>query len=696
MLRINKMMLFARTVCVIIAGVLVFSYPLGTVVLAESSETDSTAAPASETGPISPTGADSSSYVFNPDTRLWENDYYTWDPATKQTSPKTPQSYSYNPDTNMWDTTQWVWDAPSNKYVPNILSSTNDASPAIDMPVPAQESSITNTGPDSNNTISQTQNNNGAFDLFYNASISNNSTSRAQTGDAAVASNTFGGNSTSGDASTVVNIINLLQSNWDPQGSNLPLMFTSNINGDVTGDLILDPNAINTTGPGSTATIDSQRNNNLTVNYDANGVITNNITLEAISGDSIVEGNSEAGDAASGDARVVANVINMINSAINAGQSFIGNININGNFDGDILLPPNFIDQLIAYSGPGSTVDLSRSINNDIVANIDNSQTINNNTSLNAATGSATVAGNTVGGSATTGDATTKLNVLNLTGKQVIDANTLLVFVNVLGQWVGMLVNAPSGSNSAAFCGGDCQISSLVDNNINIDAKSKFNITNNLDLDSLSGNALVSHNTLGGNAVSGNASASANIANILGSDLKATDWLGILFINVNGFWNGSFGINTAAGNPTVGATGGMGGGTAPAVAKVFQFVPGQGASDKFTVAPLFGGSTSSGGGSAQSQPTVPIASNKTLLDAASGTSAENKTVRSGGIPLWLTTSITAAVTLAIFSLGAATELYDKLWAASVARASKGKTKKTHKKAPARKWLTSLSWKLPLF
>lgn len=677
MLRI-KPLLTARSLNLLVAAMLIVTYPLSAVAVAE----------AGETGPTSPTGADSSAYIYNEVTGLWENDYYTWNPQTHQTSPKTPQSYSYNPNTGMWDTTKWVWDAPSQKYVPNTVSTAN--STVVNDP------SITNAGPDSTNAINQVETNTGTFDLFYNSAISNDTTSTAKTGNASVTGNTLAGSGASGDATSIVNIINLLQSNWDPQGANSPLLFNANINGDVTGDLVLDPNLINTTGPGSSATIDSQRSNNLTINYDANGAITNNITLEAISGDSTVNGNTEAGNATTGDARVVANIINMINSAISAGKSFIGNLNINGNFNGDILLPPNFIDQLIAHSGPNSTVDLSQIVNNDLVANIDNTQTINNNTNLNAASGSADVTRNSAGGSATTGNAETRLNVLNLTGKQVIDGNTLLVFVNVLGQWVGMLVNAPTGSNNAAFCGGDCQISSLVDNNVNIDARSNNIITNNLDLDALSGNALISNNTKAGNARSGNASASANIANILGSDFKTTDWLGILFINVNGFWNGSFGIDTAAGTPASTTGGGMGGGTVPTVAKVFQFIPDP-SSDKFTLAPFFGGSSNGTGTNTTASVQASWAAGATDKSPSSQPATVATTNKKAGIPGWLPVVVAATVVLAILSLGAATELYDRLWAARVSRISiKKNSKKPQRIGTMRSWLANLSWKLPLF
>src|SRR4051812_2996027 len=37
-------------------------------------------------GPQSPAGADHGTYTYNEATGLWENDKYTWDPVTKQTS----------------------------------------------------------------------------------------------------------------------------------------------------------------------------------------------------------------------------------------------------------------------------------------------------------------------------------------------------------------------------------------------------------------------------------------------------------------------------------------------------------------------------------------------------------------------------------------------------------------------------------
>src|SRR3989344_1834306 len=129
----TKSIYSARLAALAIALIVLLSYPLGAIALAEGS------AP----GPSAPTGASASSYTYNPATGLWENDYYTWDPATNLAAPKTPQTYSYNPSTGMWDTTEWIWDAPSGKYIPNVITLANDPS-------------ITYAGPDSTNTIDQT------------------------------------------------------------------------------------------------------------------------------------------------------------------------------------------------------------------------------------------------------------------------------------------------------------------------------------------------------------------------------------------------------------------------------------------------------------------------------------------------------------------------------------------------------------
>ena len=547
--------------------------------VAPTTDTTSTAAPTTDPiqGPTSPTGADSTTYTYNEATGLWENDTYTWDPVTKQTAPKQEQSYSYNPATGQWDTTEWVYDAPSGTYIPNTVSvatppegaalDTSAGAPAGSSSDPTSTttktlspSSTSLTSP--NSSTSQPPKSTGLFDLFYNAAISNTLTSLAQSGDATVALNTLAGNALSGSASAIATVINLLQSSWNLLAGSFTT-FTQNLFGNFIGDLTLDP--------GSTQNTQTTLPDNLAVNSDANAAINNKITLEANSGNATVSQNTEAGNATSGDATAIANLINAINSSIAAGQSFVGMLNIFGSLDGDILIPPELTQTLLAANAVG-TLDTSKIENSSILGTFTNNQSITNNVSLDASSGGAAVSNNTSAGSATTGDASTNLTVLNLTGRQVIGKDALLVFVNVLGNWVGMIVNAPTGTTSAALGGGITGNSDLAMNTTSNQA-----ITNDISVGAHSGDALVDSNTKAGNATSGDAKAAVNLVNISGSQFSLSDWFGILFINVFGTWKGSFGINTIAGTipliPTQSTTATAANTPTVSAVQAFRFAP---------------------------------------------------------------------------------------------------------------------------
>lgn len=525
-----------------------------------------TSPPVSSTGPSKPTGADANTYTYNSGTGLWENQYYTWNPVTHQTAPKTPQSYSYNPSTGMWDTTKWVYDAPSGKYVPNVVST---ASPPVSA---LKTDNVATPSSNSTSTTNTDSKNSAIFDLFYNARISNSITQTAQSGDASVIGNTVAGNALTGNALDVANIINMLEASFGLQNAANLLTFTDNIDGDVVGDLYIDPNQLS---PSSIVTNNSNTQNNVTINAGGSGLINNDITLDATSGNATVASNTNAGDATSGNANAVANIVNMLNSAIAANQSFLGVININGNLDGDILLPPNFIDQLLASNAPHTTVNLSDLQSNNLTTNSTNNQIINNDVNLAAASGDATVDSNTSAGSAKTGNGNTNLTIFNLTGRQVTAKDSLIVFVNVLGKWVGLIMDAPAGTTAAAV-GGNVTRNNTIDNNATINENTNNVINNNVKVTATTGDAKVANNTNAGDATTGNATASANIANIIDSQLSLSDWFGLLFINVLGYWHGSFGINTAAGNVAVKTNGGSGALTTSAHAAVFRFVPGQG------------------------------------------------------------------------------------------------------------------------
>jgi hypothetical protein len=312
------------------------------------------------------------------------------------------------------------------------------------------------------------------------------------------------------------------------------LTFEANINGDVNGNLIIDPAAIQPAS--STTPLNGTTPSGLALNVTTNEAINNDINLAAASGDATVSKNTSAGNATSGTAQAVANVVNLLNSLVSSKQSFVGVININGNFKGNILVPQNFLDTLLASNAPHQTISVPTA---SLTTTVNNNQTITNNVTSAATSGTATVAENTGAGSATSGSAKTNVTLFDLTGDHVLASNTLLVFVNVLGKWVGVIMDAPVGTTAAALGGGVVASGPTA---LAADVTNNQTITNNINVAATTGDATVDHNTKAGNATSGNADTAVNLLNIANSDFSLSGWFGILFINVFGNWYGSFGV----------------------------------------------------------------------------------------------------------------------------------------------------------
>jgi len=402
------------------------------------------------------------------------------------------------------------------------------------------------------------------FDTIQAVTVTNTITSTAQSGDAVVAHNTTAGNAQTGDALAMATVLNLLQSSTSLTGQASVATFHSDIVGDVFGDLLIDPSVLATVqGAGGV----EQSSADFTVHTDISGQITNDISLDVGSGDAAVLGNGTAGNATSGTATAVANVVNIMNSAISSGKSFLGFMNIYGNLNGDILLPPGALDTLLASNAPASSPGAK-----NVQTQTNDTQNVTNNVTATARSGDAAVDSNTTAGNATTGTAETKVTILNLTNKQVVAANSLLVFVNVAGKWVGAIMDAPQGSTSAVLASSvsqnTCQACNTDDT-----TNTTQNITNNINVNAHSGDATVQGNDTAGTARSGSAKASVSVANIMNSTFSLADWFGVLFVNVFGTWNGSFGIDTAAGElPDVPSGGSSTAGTDTPQVQVFRFV----------------------------------------------------------------------------------------------------------------------------
>lgn len=499
-------------------------------------------------------------------------------------------TYVYDSSTGHWNTDQWQYDTTSETYKP------------ITQPVIS-----TTPAPDANTSTSTAAS-------TTNSAIANALNSMATSGDASVLNNGTAGDATTGSATSAATIMNNVNSTMTNADNKQAASFVSNVMGDVNGDIMLQPMLLK-------AMLEANAANTTTATSTNNTSLTNNLSLGATSGNALVSGNTTAGNATTGSANTVANVVNVINSLVAANQSFIGTINIYGNLNGDILIAPGFIPQLLAANGAAPITPSATTVTDN------STQSVVNNIALAAKTGAAVVTGNTTGGSATTGNATTNTVIFNLTNHAIVASDSLLVFVNVLGRWVGVIVDAPTGATSAAI--GDGVTSNTVSPSLTVNATNNALLTNNIDLTAQSGSATVTHNTRGGNATTGNATASANIANITGSQIGLSGWFGVLFINVFGSWLGSFGVDTAAGNPVVQPpTQTQGGGQTSAPIQVIEFVP-HNLHQTSTV--IQGGFTSQAGGTDDSRPTASTGGVLSAMTSGQQGSPVNAAVSSSAI-----------------------------------------------------------------
>jgi len=570
----------------IAAAVFIISLSSSSVAFADTL-TDCVPPNPSTAGVHVPTGSDAAMFHYDCSQLVWVSTHYIYNPQSNTTSPLDPAVYTYNAVTGQWDYDTWVYIASKGDYAVRTFSVSTPPAGATTIGAPDTSSSLADqtSAASLSSGVATVANTPGSSATAI--AVNNSVGSIATTGDATVAMNTNAGSATTGDASALATLVNMLQSSGNVFGSaGNAVVFNTTITGDVTGDILLDPSLIGSIQPSSTPTSALTSANGVTQSTSA-ATVTNTLDIGANSGNALVAANTNAGDATSGNATAVANVLNFLNSTVVSGKSFLGIINIDGNLNGDILLPPNFINELLASNVPTVSIAVPFGANGTLNTSV--SQSITNAVAATAQSGNASVDKNTNAGNATTGNGTTNVTTFNLTGNTVIGKNALLVFVNAMGTWYGLIFNAPVGATAATLGGGITTASAAMPQAIGQFDTSQT-INNNIIATAGTGNATVTKNTNAGNAKTGNAKVAVNILNVANSALSLSDWFGIIFINVFGSWTGSFGIDTIAGTITPPSSNSSSGtssvtDTTPAL---FRFVP-----KKVTATIFRGGSTAS-------------------------------------------------------------------------------------------------------
>ncbi|MDO8498391.1 MAG: hypothetical protein Q7S44_01250 [bacterium] len=240
--------------------------------------------------------------------------------------------------------------------------------------------SNTGNGSDSTNSASLDQTLTDTTYQTNDAQIVNNLNLQATTGDNLASKNTGGDSTiTTGDANITAQVLNVVNSNIDsgywwlvlvneagewtgkilgaPDGSNMAgsegTEFTVNANGDITAQ-----NIGNGTDSQNSATIDQSSSNTTIQNNVAK--ILNNINLFANSGGNSASSNTGGNSTINtGDANVVANLVNFINNNIvGSGKLTVVTINVFGKWIGDFVGPgQKKMSQETAANPQGSSID---------------------------------------------------------------------------------------------------------------------------------------------------------------------------------------------------------------------------------------------------------------------------------------------------------------------------------------------------
>jgi len=412
------------------------------------------------------------------------------------------------------------------------------------------------TGANSTNSVDVDVTNEQSTGITNNADVTNNVTVDAITGQNTATQNTGGSTIDTGDVQATTNTVTL--ANLNVVDGNLGLIIVNAFNRwmayllgsdgswtpishEYTAQILAENSQ---TGADSTNTVDVDVTNTDETSIENTARVNNDVNLSAITGQNTANQNTGDASITTGDARVNANVVNVVNTNVVRGNLFIAIINVFGNWFGDVLFGGNSISSLAqGGSGGGVTVDGGNtntgadSTNTiDVDANstqsidVENTAAIENNMRVNADTGHNQANRNTGLGSVTTGDALAALharNIANVTLAGLGDA-----WSNVTADLVNGTTGADSTNTIDVTVNDERNVSvandASVDTTIGAVANTGFNQTN--------------RNTLGGVISTGR-----SILDVVVENLLNQTWI------VGGPPNTDPSVNVASANSTTGA-----------------------------------------------------------------------------------------------------------------------------------------------
>ncbi|MBI2032738.1 MAG: hypothetical protein HYT09_03790 [Candidatus Levybacteria bacterium] len=240
-------------------------------------------------------------------------------------------------------------------------------------------------GSNSDNNASSNQIVNNTYNQMNTADINNNLVLDATTGGNSASGNTDGdAYIKTGDVNVLAQVLNIANTNliggdmwlviinragqWigqivgAPAGSLFAGSEGTEFSVDENGEITV-ANTGNGANSNNDASADSTTNN--TINQTNNATVNNNLNLSANTGKNSASNNT-GGDSyiTTGDAEVIANLVNFVNNNIVGGKLLVTFVNVFGNWTGDFLTPGTQKESVQVNAGIGGTEENSDSNDN--------------------------------------------------------------------------------------------------------------------------------------------------------------------------------------------------------------------------------------------------------------------------------------------------------------------------------------------
>lgn len=277
------------------------------------------------------------------------------------------------------------------------------------------------------------------IDGLNTATITNDLTVAALTGENAIASSSDNASIVTGDAYAAGNIINIVNSNF--VGVDYLIFLLNNL-GNLVGDIILPGQSFFSNLLAGLASFSG----NMSVSNENTGQVTNVITADAETGENTVASGTPS-LITTGDVENYANVTNVVNKNIFGNFLYIF-LRVTGDWNGEIFGLPDGIDYARVNGGILFYAEPEEPEGNHMLGNLEieseteianqNFAHIVNNLNLNALTGQNSITG-ADSAAIETGDAKTVANIVNIANTNIVGDHWLMAMINILGDWNGNL-----------------------------------------------------------------------------------------------------------------------------------------------------------------------------------------------------------------------------------------------------------------